>query len=147
MLTCATFHVSYYTAPPPDSNWCVRGHICAMYFYSCWDQMFSWALQSEDISMLIYFLKELLKVRRCWVCYLGQLQRLLGKRFGGGHVSTHGMVTMALGCSDRSQLSLQHLLSAGIYYQLQKPTQSDWILATSCPVFSLPPFLLPPCFH
>lgn len=47
---------------------------------------------------------------------------------------------------DRSQLSLQHLLSVGIYYQPQKPTQTDWTLATSCPR-TLPPPLLPPCFQ
>lgn len=43
----------------------------------------------------------------------------------------HGTVNLAVGCSDRSLLSLQHLLSAGIYYLPQKPkAQSDWTYAT-----------------
>lgn len=62
------------------------------------------------------------------------------KRFGRGQVSTHSMTNMALGCTDRSRLSLEHLLSSGVYNLLQKPTQKAWTLATSCP---LPPTWMP----
>lgn len=93
----------------------------------------------------LLFLKGLLKVRWCWiVLYWTALEDAEEKGFWErGQVSTHGIVNMALGCSDRSQLSLQHLLSAGIYYQPQKPTQAEWTLATSCS-HTLPPYLHAP---
>lgn len=68
------------------------------------------------------------------------------KGFGEDRSHQHGRVNMALGCINRSRFSLQHLLSAGIYYPLQKPTQSDWTFTTSCLPYS-PSILLPPRFY
>lgn len=47
------------------------------------------------------------------LCYMDSFR---GQCLGEDRSQQHGMVNMALGCSDRSQLSLQHLLSAGIYH-------------------------------
>lgn len=117
---------------------CMCGHICVLYFLYLWGPQAKMikALQSEDILMLYTSWRSFLRRWYCIVLHRTALEE----------VSQHGTVNMALGCSDRSQLSLQHLLSAGIYYLPQKPRQTDWTPATSGPR-TLPLASLPPCFH
>lgn len=87
--------------------------------------------------------KGLLKVRWCWIVLQWTAsegaEKKVWERTGQNSAAWRNI---ALGCGDRSQLSLQHLLSAGIYYLPLKPTQTDWTLATSCPL-PLPPSLPP----
>ena len=99
--TCTIFYTFYW-------KW-LWEHVCFLPFFTCLQAEII-EIQSGKSLMLLTLLIGLSKIWSIGValCFIEQLQRKLREWFWRGQVTT-----TCCGCADRSQLSLQHLPSAG----------------------------------